>query len=91
MKKNKNDHIGGQSMYAIAEGYDTNDKMIPSLTTYNRRGDHLKANIKYLLTIYKAWLLMHLSTSLYLINGSPRFICKKSHYSKDSESGIYRS
>ena len=30
MKKNKNDQIGGQSMQAIADGYDTNDKIIPS-------------------------------------------------------------
>ena len=33
MKKNRNDHNGGTSMYAMAEGYDTNDKIIPSLTT----------------------------------------------------------
>ena len=33
MKKNKNDHNCGTSMYAIAEGYDTKDNIMPSLTT----------------------------------------------------------
>ena len=33
MKKKRKDHIGGQSMYAIADGQDTNDRMIPSFTT----------------------------------------------------------
>ena len=34
IKKNKKDHNWGISIYAIADGYETKDKMIPSLTTY---------------------------------------------------------
>ena len=34
IKKKRNDHKGGTSMYAIADGYDTKDKIIPSLTTW---------------------------------------------------------
>ncbi len=33
MKKNKNDHKGGISIAKTAEGYDTNARLMPPLTT----------------------------------------------------------